>query len=69
MNSKMNYDAQLNHLVVLAKTPGFKEHSWHRALELDRCETGMWKGIAQELKEHMLAQRPASLPAPRKRGR
>ena len=69
MNSKMNYDAQLNHLVVLAKTPGFKEYAWKRALELDRCETGMWKGIAQELKEHMLAQRPASLPAPRKRGR
>ena len=69
MNSKMNYDAQLNHLVVLAKTPGFKEYAWRRALELDRCETGMWKGIAQELKEHMLAQRPASLPAPRKRGR
>ena len=69
MNSKMNYDAQLNHLVVLAKTPGFKEYAWHRSLELDRCETGMWKGIAQELKEHMLAQRPASLPAPRKRGR
>ena len=65
----MNYDAQLNHLVVLAKTPGFKEYAWRRALELDRCETGMWKGIAQELKEHMLAQRPASLPAPRKRGR
>lgn len=69
MNSKMNYDAQLNHLVVLAKTPGFKEYAWHRALELDRCETGMWKGIAQELKEHMLAQRPALSPAPRKRGR
>ena len=65
----MNYDAQLNHLVVLAKTPGFKEYAWRRALELERCETGMWKGIAQELKEHMLAQRPASLPAPRKRGR
>ena len=65
----MNYDAQLNHLVVLAKTPGFKEYAWRRALELERCATGMWKGIAQELKEHMLAQRPASLPAPRKRGR
>ena len=69
MNSKMNYDAQLNHLVVLAKTPGWKEYAWSRAKELERCETGMWAGIAQELKEHMLAQRPASLPAPRKRGR
>ena len=64
----MDYDAQLNHLVVLAKTPGFKEHSWKRAQELERCGTGMWNGIAQELVAHMKAQ-PASLPAPRKRGR
>ncbi len=65
----MNYDAQLNHLVVLAKTPGFKEYAWSRAKELESCKTGMWAGIAQELKERMLAQQPASLPAPRKRGR
>ncbi len=69
MNSKMNYYAQLNHLVVLAKTPGFKEYAWSRAKELESCSTGMWQGIAQELVAHMKAQQPASLPAPRKRGR
>jgi hypothetical protein len=61
------YDTQLAHLIKLASNPATKEHSWKRAQELERCETGMWSGIAQELKEHMLAQRPASLPAPRKR--
>ena len=59
----MNYDAQLNHLVVLAKTPGFKEYAWSRALELERCETGMWQGIAADLKQAML-----SSAAPRKSG-
>ena len=63
------YDKALAHLIKLAKTPGFKEYAWRRALELERCETGMWKGIAQELVAHMKAQQPASLPAPRKRGR
>ena len=65
----MNYDAQLNHLVVLAKTPGFKQYAWSRAKELERCATGMWAGIAQELKERMLAQQPASSNVQRKHGK
>ena len=64
-----DYDNQLAHLIQMASNQGTKEYAWHRALEMESCETGMWAGIAQELKEHMLAQRPASLPAPRKRGR
>ena len=64
-----DYDNQLAHLIQMASNPATKEYAWKRALELERCETGMWNGIAEELKEHMLAQRPASLPAPRKRGR
>jgi hypothetical protein len=63
------YENQLAHLIQMAGSKGTKEYAWHRALELERCETGMWKGIAEELKQHMLAQQPASLPAPRKRGR
>ena len=55
----MNYDAQLNHLVVLAKTPGFKEYAWHRALQLEADDTGLWRGIAEALKQAMLAQPPA----------
>ena len=52
----MEYETQLAHLIKLAKTPGFKEYAWHRALELERCETGMWNGIAEDLKRHMLAK-------------
>lgn len=63
------YDTQLAHLIKLASNPATKEHSWHMAQELERCGTGMWNGIAQELVAHMKAQQTASLPAPRKRGR
>lgn len=63
------YDNTLAHLIQMAGATGTKEYAWHRALELDRCETGMWSGIAQELVKRMKAQQPASSPAPRKRGR
>lgn len=57
------YDKALAHLIKLAKTPGWKEYAWHRAKEMERCETGMWAGIAADLKQAML-----SSPAPRKSG-
>ena len=63
------YDNQLAHLIKLASNPATKEHSWFRAKELERCETGMWAGIAQELKERMLAQQPASSNVQLKHGR
>ena len=63
------YDTQLAHLIQMASNKGTKEYAWKRALELERCETGMWAGIAQELKERMLAQQPASSNVQRKRGR
>ena len=64
-----DYDNQLAHLIKLASNPATKEHSWFRAKELERCETGMWAGIAQELKERMLAQQPASSNVQRKHGK
>ena len=51
-----DYDNQLAHLIKLASNPATKEHSWFRAKELERCATGMWAGIAEELKQHMLAR-------------
>lgn len=57
------YDKALANLIKLAKTPGWKEYAWHRAKEMERCETGMWAGIAADLKQAML-----SSPAPRKSG-
>ena len=50
------YDKALAHLIKLAKTPGFKEYAWHRAKELESCRTGMWQGIAADLKQAMLAR-------------
>ena len=64
-----DYDNQLAHLIQMASNPATKEYAWHRALELERCATGMWAGIAQELKERMLAQQPASSNVQRKHGR
>jgi len=57
------YDKALAHLIKLAKTPGFKDYAWRRAKEMERCETGMWQGIAADLKQAML-----SSAAPRKSG-
>ena len=63
------YEKQLAHLIKLASNQATKEHSWSRAKELERCETGMWTGIAQGLKERMLAQQPASSNVQLKHGR
>ena len=62
------YETQLAHLIQMASNKGTKEYAWKRALELERCETGMWAGIAQELKDRMLAQQPASSNVQRKHG-
>lgn len=50
------FNKQLQHLVALAKTPGFKEYAWGRAKQLERCETGMWAGMAQALTAAMQAK-------------
>ncbi len=57
------YQLQLEQLIRMAKTPGFKEYAWSRAKELESCRTGMWQGISEDLKQAML-----SSAAPRKSG-
>lgn len=47
------YEAALQHLIKMAKTPGFKEYAWHRAKEMEKCESGMWAGIASDLQQAM----------------
>lgn len=54
-----DYDNQLAHLIQMASNKGTKEYAWHRALELERCATGMWQGIAADLKQAMLARKAA----------
>ena len=54
-----DYETQLAHLTKLAKTPGFKQYAWHRALQLEADDTGLWRGIAEALKQAMLARKAA----------
>ena len=53
------YDTQLAHLTTLAQTPGFKQYAWHRALQLEADSSGLWLGIAEALKQAMLARKSA----------
>ena len=50
------YAETLAHLVVMAKTPGWKAQAWHRAKELEACPTRLWIGITTDLIDHMKAQ-------------
>jgi hypothetical protein len=38
----------LLHLVRMAKTQGFKQHTWHRVKELENDVYGFYKGIQEE---------------------
>ena len=38
----------LLHLVRMAKTQGFKQHTWHRVKELENDIYGFYKGIQEE---------------------
>ncbi len=50
------YDRALKHLIRMAQTPGWKSYAWSRAKELDADKSGIWTGIAQELKEVMTSK-------------
>lgn len=43
----------LDWLINLSKEPGWKAHAWHRAQELDKDDSGLFTGIASELKSAM----------------
>lgn len=47
------YAKTLAHLVWMAQMEGAKAHAWHRAQVLDADESGLWTGIADELKSRM----------------
>jgi hypothetical protein len=47
------YENNLNHLILMALTKGWKDHAWHRAKELDAHPSGLWRGIANDLVKHM----------------
>lgn len=51
------YSLQLQHLIRLARQPGWKAYAWHRAKVLDAEETGLFRGIADDLKAAMAEQK------------
>lgn len=52
-SSLETYQTNLQHLVRMAKIPGFKNHAWLRAKELDADPSGLFTGIAQDLIKEM----------------
>jgi hypothetical protein len=50
------FQTQLDHLVVLAKHPGWRAQAWHRAKILDAEPLGLYKGIAAALTLAMAGQ-------------
>ena len=45
----MDYQTQLDWLVTMAQHPGWKDHAWHRAKQLEADPCGIWAGLKQEL--------------------
>lgn len=41
------YSRHLNHLVWMAGMD--KAYAWHRALQMDKCPSCLWSGIANDL--------------------
>ena len=54
MNLTTARQTTLDWLIKLSKEPGWKNHAWHRAKELDKDQSGLYCGIANELKNAML---------------
>lgn len=63
------YAKTLAHLVWMAQQDGAKAHAWHRAQALDADESGLWTGIADELKKRMNGPAKPAESAPPKHGR
>jgi len=45
------FQAQLDHLIRMARIPGFKDHAWYRAKELSK--SSLFEGMADRLVEAM----------------
>jgi len=50
-----DYQKHLDHLIAMAKVEGFKAYAWKRAQAMDEDQSGLWTGIANELKATMTA--------------
>ena len=43
------YRTQLEHLIELAKLPGWKAYAWRMAKELDAEDSGLYHGMRRDL--------------------
>lgn len=57
------YQDALAHLCRMAALPGWKHYAWARAKELDADQSGLFAGIAADLKAAMQADESTE-PAP-----
>lgn len=53
MNPQTAYQKQLDWLIKLASNPGWKSYAWERAQELDKEQSGLFRGIAEDLNNRM----------------
>ena len=54
----MNYEQHLKHLIWLASMD--KGYAWWRAQQMEADKSGLWVGIAEDLKREMLALKSSS---------
>lgn len=48
-----HFQRQLQHLISMAKLPGWKAYAWRRAQDLDAEASGLFAGMADALKAAM----------------
>jgi hypothetical protein len=56
------YQAQLDHLISLARLPDWKAYAWRRAKELEADESGLFRGLPDSLTAAMSKPGPACAP-------
>jgi hypothetical protein len=54
----MTFNDQLQWLITMARTPGWKAYAWHRAKEMAADDSGLWPEIDKRLEEAMRAEVP-----------
>lgn len=57
MINQAHFDAVLNHLVQLAKTPGWKAYAWGAAKDFERINPHDLQGMQEALKQRMTAEK------------
>ena len=63
----MTYTEHLAWLITMAQSAAWKGYAWWRAQQMDADKSGLWMGIASDLKREMLALKSAQ-EAPKRGG-